>query len=286
MFFLCFGGLLRLLYLLIPVQSVGYKFDSLSVNIVLEYSGSGLSITAYDLFGRERETLLQCHDLRHGQFRLTESVSDFDLLCRNCQQLVGVAVAADERWDFLTGDRVGQFYDSTEVAVLFEIGLIDFVEFVAHELIEFLLALDEVRNKLDAAVGGSAEREASLDVEFLATECRCDVHRLGLPVVEHLLQVTGGFKSLLVDAPFLFEHLPVDFTLIDSLEFRLGLLLRLAFSCGFLLRCLGLFLLLLRDFHLEVFEDFGICVGVLGEVCHSHPYAVIAVSQNFEKSED
>ena len=48
--------------------------------------------------------------------------------------------------------------DPIKYNLLFEIGLIDFVEFVAHELVELLFALDEVRNKLYAAVGVSAER--------------------------------------------------------------------------------------------------------------------------------
>ena len=107
------------------------------------------------------------------------------------------------------------------------------VEFVSHELVELLFALDEVRDKFDAAVGVSAERESSLDAEFFSSEGRGDIHQLGFPVIKHLPQVAGGFESLFVDAPFLFEHIPVDFRLVDSLP--LGFLrhgcLRLSLVC-------------------------------------------------------
>ncbi len=150
-----------------------------------------------------------------------------------------------------------------------------------------------MRDKFDAAVGVSAERESSLDAEFFSSEGRGDIHQLGFPVIKHLPQVAGGFESLFVDAPFLFEHIPVDFRLVDSLP--LGFLRH---GCLRLIRCLlrwfrrGFCLLGLLDFQsrerhidLVIFEYLGIRHRVFGEVADYGAHRVVSVGGYAEESE-
>lgn len=79
----------------------------------------------------------------------------------------------------------------------------------------------------DTAVLVFSKRQADVQFRGFVSELWGHFHQIRFAVIEHFLQVTGLFKFLTVDSLFLFQFLPVNWTLVNGL---------------IILSCLGLFL--------------------------------------------
>ena len=165
---------------------------------------------------------------------------------------MGLAVDTHERWFELTCFGVREVYDTAEVSRFFQVALILLGETVSLVFeVEVGSGLHQVRHKAHRTVLLYLEGEAGGGLEGLPVELRGDAHQVGLAIVEHPFQIARLLQLVAFDAPFLFQLLPVDFTLVDGF---VGIFLFLTVAVirflltGGTLCCLQLFLFLFHFF--------------------------------------
>ena len=163
-----------------------------------------------------------------GNLRFPDFALDTDFICCQVGKLVRLAVYADDGRNDFPRLFINQVHNPSHVAGLTQVPLVLCAELVSLVLVQLLFLADEVGHKPHAAVLIPAEREPCIQLEGLAAESGRHFHQVGLAVIEHLGKVARLFKVFTSYSPFLFQLLPVDFTLVNRLVafFTLRLFLR------------------------------------------------------------